>query len=466
MRAKNSEARVKILVADDDSSLRERIREETGEHGYSVVASEAGENGVEACRHDIYDVIVADARFGPDESGLAALHAYKSVQPESEIIITAAESRAGQERDLWRAGVFHRLAKPFAVEDLLVHIERALGYRELKNENRILRRQALEHSQFSQLVGRTPAMLAIRNRLAICAESHSPVLVRGEPGTGKDLVARLIHYGGPRKDQRFVKVDCTLSAPVLDAELFGWVEGEAVSGLGNRSGLLAEASGGTVFLDEVSALPAGLESKLLRTLKTRRVRPPGSGYLIPVDIRFISADRGGLGDQIRRGRFAEDLAERLAAFEIELPPLRERSADIPVLTEHFLDLLTAGGPKRCQVSPQAMMMLLGYAWPDNVRGLENALARAADHNRTGLLAAEDFPLEVQAGFFPAREFNGLSAGLPSLQDLGRRYLAKVLRFVHGNKSAAAAILGISRKTLYRMERPPSTKRRSPKKRDG
>jgi len=453
---KADQSGVKILVVDDDAEGRERLREAIQEENYNVVSTPTGDRALEACRSEILDVIISDSRWGSDATGLEALRVFRALQPEVEVIITTADPDQCPASKVLRAGAYHYLARPFPVDHLIVQIGRALGYREVLRENQALRRQLGEEAHASVLVGHSPAMQEIRKRITMVAASHSPVLIQGERGTGKDLVARIIHSTGPRRDQRFMPLDCRAYADrVLEVELFGCVQGGPGDDRGPRRGVLEEANGGTVLLDNADALPSAVQTELLRTLERRRLRRVGSKESAAIDIRLIAAEAGSLAKMVRQGRFREDLYERLRVIEIALPALRDRSEDIPDLSVHFLAKLGRERGKTYEVSRLAHLMLCSYAWPGNVRELRHALAWAVEQNRSGTLLPEEFPQELRASFFHGTRLDELYAGLPSLQDLGKRYLAYALRLTRGNKSEAAAILGISRKTLYRMRGPHS-----------
>ena len=446
-----AETPVNILVVDDDRETRELLREVLSEEGYKVVASSSGEEALEVGKEECFDVIISDMKLGPDLSGLDVLRAYKAIQPESEVILITAFGTMETAIEALKGGAFDYLSKPFKVDELLVQVGRALENRHLIRENRDLRRQLGSQVQLSSLVGRSAAMLAVYKRIAMVADSRSTVLICGESGTGKELVAKAIHHNGLRASQRFLAVNCgALTESLLETELFGHVRGSFTGAFGNKRGIFEEASGVTVFLDEVAEMSPALQVKLLRTLEEQEVRRVGSNRPVPIDVRIIAASNRNLAEQVERGKFRQDLYYRLRVIEIEMPPLRARTEDVPLLVEHFLKKLERERGRTFSISPQVLSVLTAYAWPGNVRELENAIEAAVALTRSGVLMPEDFPPKVRADFHDVQRVEDFFADLPSLDELKNRYLAHVFRVTRENKAKTAGILGINRKTLYRM----------------
>jgi two-component system response regulator AtoC len=451
LRTMVSQYPVNILVVDDDRDTRELLREVLSEEGYNVVTSSSGEEALQVGKQECFDLIISDMKLGPDLSGLDVLRAYKTLQPESEVILITAFGTMETAIEALKGGAFDYLSKPFKIDELLVQVGRALENRNLIRENRALKRQLGSQVQLSSLVGRSPAMLEVYKKIAMVSDSRSTVLIYGESGTGKELVAKAIHHNGPRTNQRFLAVNCgALTESLLESELFGHVRGSFTGAFGNTRGIFEEASGGTVFLDEVAEMSPALQVKLLRTLEEQEVRRVGSNRPIPIDVRIIAASNRNLAERVEEGKFRQDLYYRLRVIEIALPPLRERTEDVPLLVEHFLKKLEHERERTFSVTPQALSVLVSYAWPGNVRELENALEAAVALTRAGVLTPEDLPPKVRAEFHDASRLEDLYANLPSLEELERRYLAHVLRMTRENKARTAGILGISRKTLYRM----------------
>jgi two-component system, NtrC family, response regulator AtoC len=441
-----------ILVVDDDHETRELLREVLSEEGYQVTTSGSGEEALEIGKREFFDVIISDMKLGPDLDGLDVLRAYKSIQPESEVILITAFGSMETAIEAVKAGAFDYISKPFKINEVLLQVGRALQNRNLIRENRNLKRQLGSQVGLSSLVGRSPAMLEIYKKIGMIADSRSTVLIYGESGTGKELVARAIHYNGSRANEMFFAVNCGgLTETLLETELFGHVRGSFTGAFENKRGIFEEASGGTVFLDEVSEMSPALQVKLLRFIEEQKIRRVGSNQLVKVDVRLIAASNRNLQDLVGEGRFREDLYYRLRVIELNLPPLRERAEDIPLLVDHCLKQFGGERGREYKTSPKALSALVGYAWPGNVRELENALEAAVALNRTGVITPEDLPpkISIEPPVEPKPE--DLFSDLPSLEELERRYVEHLMKVTGGNKAKAAGILGVNRRTIYRME---------------
>ncbi len=438
-----------ILVVDDDAVTRDLLHEVLNAEGYRVVTSASGEDALDIGRRESFEVIISDMRLGPHLNGLDVLRAYKSVQPESEVILITAFGSMETAIEAVKAGAFDYLSKPFKLDEVLLVVTRALENRSLVAENRNLKRQLGTQAQMRSLVGRSPAMLEVYKKIAMVADTRSVVLITGESGTGKELVARAIHYNSARAKERFIAVNCgALTESLLETELFGHVRGSFTGAFENKRGILEEASSGTVFLDEVSEMSRSLQVKLLRAIEEQEVRRVGGAETIRIDVRFLAATNKPLDEMVRQDKFREDLYYRLRVVEIDLPPLRDRSEDIPLLIEHFLKRQGQERGLNYSVSPDALAALVGYAWPGNVRELENALESAVALNRSGTITPDDLPPKLRIAPRTGKGADDLYADLPSLDELKKRYLTFVLRLSSANKAKAADILGISRKTLY------------------
>ncbi len=440
-----------ILVVDDDHETRELLREVLGEAGYQVVTSGSGEEALEIGRRECFDVIISDMRLGPSLNGLDVLRAYKTIQPESEVILITAFGSMETAIEAVKAGAFDYLSKPFKIDEVLLHVKRALGNRSLVRENRSLKQQLGSQVQLSSLIGRSPQMLEVYKKIAMVADSRSTVLISGESGTGKELAAKAIHHNGPRASRLFFAVNCAaLTESLLESELFGHVRGSFTGAIENKRGIFEEASGGSVFLDEVSEMSPALQAKVLRTIEEQEIRRVGSNQVVNIDVRILAASNRKLGELVERGAFRQDLYYRLRVIEIELPPLRERSEDIPLLVEHFLKKFGHERGQTFSLSSLALSALLNYTWPGNVRELENALESTVALNRSGVIMPEDLPPKVRAESCNGHRPEDFYTDLPCLEELEKRYLAHVLKVTGENKARAAEILGVSRKTLYRM----------------
>ena len=440
-----------VLVVDDDATTQELLREVLAEAGYHVVTSGSGEEALEVGKQESFDVIISDMKLGQNLSGLDVLRAYKNIQPESEVILITAFGTMETAIEAVKAGAFDYLSKPFKIDEVLLQVERALKNRSLVRENRSLKRQLGSQVPLTSLVGRSPAMLEVYKRIAMVSDSRSTVLICGESGTGKELVARAIHHNGPRARQRFFGVNCgALTESLLETELFGHVRGSFTGAVASKTGIFEEASGGTVFLDEVSEMSPALQVKVLRAIEEQEIRRVGSNQDVKIDVRIVAAGNQNLAQLVEEGKFRQDLYYRLRVVEIDLPPLRERAEDIPLLVEHFLKRLGAERGRAFTVTPSALSMLASFAWPGNVRDLENTLEAIVALNRSGVITPDDLPEKIKQPTGDGGRAEDFFTHLPTLDDLEARYLEHVLKVTGGNKARAAGIMGINRKTLYRM----------------
>ena len=447
----NPTENISILVVDDDATTRDLLHEVLSEEGYKVVTSGSAEEALEIGRRELFDVIVSDMKLGPNLNGLDVLRAYKAIQPESEVILITAFGSMETAIEAVKAGAFDYLSKPFKLEEVLLIVGRALENRNLIAENRSLKRQLGTQAQINTLVGRSPAMLEIYKKIAMLSDSRSTILITGESGTGKELVAKALHYNSGRAGERFVPVNCgALTESLLETELFGHVRGSFTGAYENKRGILEEASGGTVFLDEVSEMSRALQVKLLRAIEEQEVRRVGGTQQIHIDVRFIAATNRPLDELVRQNKFRQDLYYRLKVVEIELPPLRKRTDDVPLLTEHFLKQLGQERGQSYGISPEALSALVSYGWPGNVRELENVLESAVALNRSGMITPEDLPAKIRSTAADGQAPEDLYTDLPSLVELRKRYVAYVLRLSGANKAKASDILGITRRTLYNI----------------
>src|SRR5215472_12312198 len=438
-----------VLVVDDDATTRDLLNEVLSAEGHLVVTSGSGEEALEIGRRQSFDVIISDMKLGSNLNGLDVLRTYKAIQPESEVILITAFGSMETAIEAVKAGAFDYLSKPFKLEEVVLLVGRALRNRSLINENRNLKRQLGTQVQNTMLVGRSPVMLEIYKKIAMVSDARSTVLITGESGTGKELVAKALHYNSGRAKEPFVAVNCgALTESLLETELFGHMRGSFTGAFENKRGILEEASSGTVFLDEVSEMSRALQVKLLRTIEEQEVRRVGSSQSLRIDVRFVAATNRPLDELVRQNRFREDLYYRLRVVEIDLPPLRDRSDDIPLLIDHFLRRLGQERGQSYSISPETLAALVSYGWPGNVRELENTLESAVALNRTGVITPEDLPPKLQTRPPDSRRPEDLYADLPSLSDLRKRYIIYVLRLSSANKAKACDILGISRRALY------------------
>lgn len=449
-------ADARILVAEDDAAARELLVEALTKEGYEVEAVAGGRAAIERSRQGQFDLVLTDIRMG-DVSGFEVLQAFKVASPDTPVVLLTAFGSMDGAIEAMKQGAYDYLAKPFRREEVTLVVRRSLDHRRLIRENAKFREELRERDVRSPLVGSSPAMLEVYKLVAKVAAGKSTVLLEGESGTGKELVARAIHANGPRRDGPFVPVNCAaLPETLLESELFGHEKGAFTGAVGAKAGLFETANRGTLFLDEIGDISPTLQVKLLRVLQEQEVRRVGSTSVVRLDCRLIGATNKDLAALVKEGKFREDLFYRLNVVRITLPPLRKRSEDIPMLAHHFLQQC-AGGPAHPirGFVPETMACLERYAWPGNVRELENVIERVVSLSRGPLVLPSDLPDAVRrAADAPQAGVEGMVMGAsgarPTLEQMEKRYLQQVLQETGGNKVQAAKVLGIDRRTLYRM----------------
>jgi DNA-binding NtrC family response regulator len=439
-----------IWVIDDDAASRELLARVLGSRGWRVEQLSDGREALERLAAGVKpDLVVSDIRMA-EVDGLAVTEAFHRENPETPVILVTAFGNVDGAVEAIRRGAFDYVSKPYDVDAVQHTALRALEQRRLVAENRVLRGQLREKYRLENAVGRSETMLHVFKTAARVAASNATVLILGESGTGKELVARALHHASPRAAGPFVPVDCgAIAEGVLESELFGHVRGAFTGAQGARRGLFEEAGGGTLFLDEIGDVGSGLQARLLRALQEGTIRRVGANESVPVDARVVAATNRDLEAAVESGQFREDLYYRLNVVTIRIPPLRERREDVPLLAEHFA--AKHGRGEGATVSAEAREILLGYDWPGNVRELENVIARALALNPSGVVVPADLPDRVRGASAEPERGLPLPPGVrPTLDELTRRYAALVLAECGGNKTRAAELLGIDRKTLYRI----------------
>src|SRR5512135_92632 len=392
-----------LLIVEDEAPLREAVAEQLTDHGFHVVQASTGEEAITCLAEFAFDIVITDLRL-PGIDGGQVLEAAVELYPDIIGIIVTGYGTVKDAVAAIKRGVRDFITKPFQFEELLHVIDSALEQRRLKSENAYLRSQLEERYRFEGILGRSRAMRDLFQLLETVAGTSSTILVSGETGTGKELVARAIHHNSPRRAHRFVAINCSaIPETLLEAEMFGHVRGAFTGAVDSRPGRLEQAHRGTLFLDEIGTMSGALQMKLLRVLQEREFERVGDSHPIRVDVRVIAATNSDLARMVAEGKFREDLFYRLNVIPIQLPALRERAEDIPVLVQHFLNKYaremapTPGGPpKQMTVSQQAMRKLMSYNWPGNVRQLENAVERAvALSGVRSQIEVSDLPPEIQ-----------------------------------------------------------------------
>jgi two-component system, NtrC family, response regulator AtoC len=437
-----------ILVADDDPVARDLLVEVLAREGYRVQAATGGDECLRLAEAQLFDLALIDLRM-PDLDGLQVLKRFQVVQPGVPVLILTAFATIETAIEALRAGAYDYLSKPFRMEEIEVVVRRALEAQRLARENLQFRQELQDRYRVENLVGQSPPMVEIYKLVARVAALDTMVLIQGETGTGKELVARAIHYASPRATRPWVVVDCaSVPETLFESEVFGHERGAFTGAFATRRGLFETAHGGTCFLDEVGELPPVLQSKLLRVLEDRAIRRVGGNESIPVDVRIIAATNRDLRKLVEEGAFREDLYYRLNVVVIAVPPLRERLQDVPLLARHFLEKCArATGRPVAGIARETLERLSAYAWPGNVRQLEHAIERAVALSSSTVLLPTDLPADILEESSRAAQ---LPSGRMTLEEVKHWYVNRVLADVGGNKLRAAEILGIDRKTLYRI----------------
>ena len=445
-----------VLVVDDDDAHRGMLRMMLKSWGYTVEEAADGDEAVEKVHAKAFDAVLTDVRMGK-VNGIEAMKQILSYNPSLPVILMTAYSSVETAVDALRIGAYDYLIKPLDFDALKETLNKAIEHSRLGVENRELRRQFSEENASTEILGRSPAITSMLSMIRTVAPTEATVLITGESGTGKELVARALHAQSLRKDEPLVTVNCAaLAETLLESELFGHEKGAFTGADKRREGRLKQADRGTLFLDEIGELPIGVQAKLLRALQQGEIQRVGSDKSEHVDVRVIAATNRDLRKEVEERRFREDLYFRLNVISLEVPPLRQRKEDIPLLAAHFLSHYAERNHKNVKgFSAQCMDMLLHYDWPGNVRELQNAVERAVILCTGEYVTGPELPVNIAklaAEAMPkSSEVSSSLAGLP-LEEVERRAIEETLRETGDNKSAAARKLGITRATLHKKLR--------------
>ncbi|MBL8203727.1 MAG: sigma-54-dependent Fis family transcriptional regulator [Blastocatellia bacterium] len=440
--------RERILIAEDNADMRELLQDVLDEAGYEVIVAADGRQAqvqIERER-EMLDLVITDVRM-PGITGDELLTQIRARRAEVPVIVITAFGSVEQAVEMVKAGAFQYLTKPFKNSELLNVVTQALNSSQTQRTQARLRR---ESDVPARIIGASRPMRALFDQITIAARSIGTVLITGESGTGKELVARAIHEASARTGA-FVPVNCAaIPAELMESELFGHT-GTAFTGAKQaRKGLIEAADNGTLFLDEIGEMPIAVQPKLLRALQDKTVRPVGSNTERPINVRVIAATNRNLEQDVSEGRFREDLFWRLNVIHLQVPALRERAYDVPLLVEHFIaKVCAATGGQALDVSPEALAMLTTYSWPGNVRELENAIERAVAFASGANILADDLPARVRSGGEVSSLLLRSSEQHLTLREIEREYILEILRRAGGNKTKTAQMLGLDRKTLYR-----------------
>jgi DNA-binding NtrC family response regulator len=440
-----------LLIIDDERSMRESCREVAQSLGFHTLVADSPEHAYQSLDTHPVDVVLLDLRL-PGTNGLEILREIKRSRPETLVIVMTGFATVQSAVQAMKLGAYDYITKPFNFDELRLVLERVTTHLKLTSENRLLREQLKAKHGFGSLVGHAPEMEKLYRIIAKAAHSTHPVLILGESGTGKELVARSIHYSGPYRDKPFIPVDCGSLVPsLIESELFGYVRGAFTGAVRAKDGLMATAEGGTIFLDEVGELPVDLQSKLLRAIQEKEIRPVGGTRSLPINVRILAATNRELEAAVQQGSFRRDLYFRLNVLTLRIPPLRERPQDIPLLLGNVLDRINASTQTQHNIGDDALRLMLAYDWPGNVRELENCVERACTTCSFSTIHVADLPTGLRNfQAFPKPEIQGTEPdAITPLDRVEKQAILHAIDVLKGDKLQAARRLGIGKTTLYR-----------------
>lgn len=436
-----------VLIVDDEETALRLCSDIAVEAGLRVRTATTTEEALDELEQFPVDLAIADLRV-PKEGGMELLRRIREQYPQVSVLMLTQYGTIETAVEATRLGASDYVTKPFHIDELRSKLQRLIHEKELDHENRILREQLRTRPGYGEMIGISPKMQRIYKMIEKVSQHNYPVLILGESGSGKELVARSIHFSGPRRNRQFVPVDCSALVPTLiESELFGYVKGAFTGAMHSKQGLIESANGGTLFLDEIGNLPLDMQVKLLRVLQEKEIRPVGTNERVAIDLRVISATNHDLESDVRAGKFRQDLYFRLNVVQIKIPPLREHRGDIPLLVQHFLEKFSESGLSSRTIAEDAMARLQAHDWPGNIRELENAIERAVALGSGPVLHSGDLPSNLQ--YDAAAERVQPAEDDLHLEELERRAIFRALREAGGDKLAAARLLGIGKTTLYR-----------------
>jgi two-component system, NtrC family, response regulator AtoC len=442
---------VNVLVVDDDADLCEALVDGLRDHAARAPSQTSAAEALRAVDEGDFDVVVSDLNMRA-MGGIELCERIAANRPDIPVIVMTAYGSLDAAVAAIRAGAYDFISKPIEIEALVIAVERAARHRSLREEVKRLRLEVAQRPRDDELIGESAVMRKVQDLVSRVAASEANVLVTGESGTGKEIVARAVHRRSARSSGPFVAVNCAaVPEQLLESELFGHVRGAFTDAREARSGLFVQARGGTLFLDEIGEMAIGLQPKLLRVLQERTVRPVGGNTEIPIDVRLVTATNRDLEEAIETSRFREDLYYRINVVQVPLPPLRARGGDVLPLALHFIRHFAQQSNKPVMgLTHEVAEKLVAYAWPGNVRELQNCMERAVALTQFEQIRVDDLPEKVRDYRFSHVVVAGNDpAELVPLEEFERRYILRVIEAVAGNKSAAARVLGVERKTLYR-----------------
>jgi two-component system response regulator PilR (NtrC family) len=440
----------RIIIVEDEETLRNTLASVLEEEGYEVSKKNDAASAVEAIREENFDLVITDLKM-PGMDGINLLQKVMKMSPQTFVILMTAYGTVETAVEAMQKGAYDYIMKPFLFDDVLNKLKRLFQYKRVALENQVLRQELEERFDFFNIIGESPLIQKVIDLVRKVAPTRSNILIAGESGTGKELIARAIHYSSPRKDMGFIPITCSaIPESLLESELFGHKKGAFTGADREKKGLFEVAQSGTLLLDEIGEMPLTLQAKLLRVIEEKEILPLGGTKTVPVDVRIIAATNKDLVKEVENGKFREDLFYRLNVVTIQLPPLRERTEDIPLLVRHFLQKLNKELKKSFRgVSNDGMRALLNAQWKGNVRELENVLERAIILGEGEFITLKDLPEgsvgrdSTSPGGFPTGHLREV------VKDTERRYILRLLREASGDKQTAAENLGMSLSSLYR-----------------
>ena len=442
-------SKARVMVVDDEENLCKFMQIMLSKEGYDVATALSAREALAHLREKPVDLVMTDLMM-PEMSGLEFIQALRRSNPDTECIVMTAYASVDSAIEALKLGAADYITKPFNIDEVKITIEQLLSRRDLAEENKRLHEQLDEKETLERFIGSSESVVQLKQLVARVAVTDSTVLIRGESGTGKDLVARAIHASSPRNQKPLLSINCAaLPDTLLESEMFGHIKGSFTGAVRDKEGLLQAAEGGTFFLDEVGEASATIQVKLLKALEDKMITPVGSTRAVKVDVRLVAATNVDLEELVKQGRFRADLYYRLNVIPIYVPPLRERRDDIPMLVDHFRQVIAqrTDSPEK-QINQEAMQLLIAYAWPGNVRELEHMLERAILFAKGKRVSVSDFPEKLRDNA-PVPVAHDERAATPTLETIEKAYIAWVLQQTGGQKAKAASILGIDSSTLYR-----------------
>ena len=434
----------KILVLDDDPNLLEIIRLRLKSNGFDVLIADTGENALKLMETNVFDVAVLDMKLEDDETGLDVFENIKKIDSELPVIFLTAYGTIDEAVEAMRKGAFSYLTKPFDHRELVILVEKAVEAHNLSRENRRLKKMLEQTVVSGNIIGKSEAVRKLNEQIMLAAGSDANIYIHGDSGTGKELVATMLHKTSARRDSPFIAINSSaIPETLMESELFGYEKGAFTGAMKKKRGFFEQAQGGTLFLDEVSEMPLSMQAKLLRVLENREVYPLGSEKKISLDIRLIFASNKDLAEEVVKGTFREDLFYRIHVIHLRIPPLRERKDDIPLLAGHFIRLYATRYEKRAEyLSPQALEKLMTYDWKGNVRELENTIEGAVVLSSDAEISADAIRLSAQAS--PPLAFKDAK------KDFEKSYALELMEITRGNVSKSSRIAELYRADFYEL----------------